>query len=52
MIGGIIVDKEYFVVDSEEKLSELINKVKEAKKKFKSFIQEKVDNIFKAVSID
>ena len=45
------MDKEYFVVDSEEKLSELINKVKEAQKKFASFTQEEVDKIFQAASI-
>ena len=38
MIGGIIVDKEYFVVDSVEKLSELINRVKKAQKEYANSI--------------
>ena len=45
------MDKEYFVVDSVEKLSELINRVKKAQKEFATFTQEQVDKIFQAASI-
>ena len=39
------------IVDSQEKLDELIKKVREAQEKFATFTQEQVDEIFKASAI-
>ena len=43
--------KEYPVVDSVEKLEEAIARVREAQKKFSTYTQEQVDEIFKAAAI-
>ena len=42
--------KNYFVVDSVEKLEEAIARTREAQKKFASFSQEQVDKIFLAAA--
>ena len=41
----------YEIVDSVEKLEEAISRVREAQKKFATYTQEQVDNIFKAAAI-
>lgn len=45
------MDNNYEIVDSADKLNEMIKKVREAQEKFETFTQEQVDKIFKAAAI-